>query len=399
MEQQWVFWLFENENVDGDKYVKIKTMIRSLLMMELLVMAAIAVMILKPVTGSEYRRYATDTIHYERAKVLEIVSEELELSSLGTDQQLGTQRIRVRLSEGTEVELNNYLTETHNVLAAEGQNIIVCVDAPENTDPYYTVYNYDRMPALVSLVLVFLLLLLAVGKRKGFDAFLAILFTLTFILRVMLPVLYKGGSAVLIGLTTVLLSTAVTLVLIHGPTEQCLLGIVTTLMGELAACLLFAVFSGWLHLTGFQTDSAESLLLIKQNTGLDIRMLLSAGMMVSSLGAVMDVAVSILGALREVAQASQKPQKKMLFRSGISLGRDLIGTMSNTLIFAFAGGALATMLVFYSYDVQPYQLLNSDYLTVELAQGLCSTAAVILTVPFAALMGAIFFSRETKSFR
>lgn len=370
--------------------------VHSRLILEILVAAMVILMLLHPVQGHEYRRYATDTLHYVRAQVLEVVSEELEDSALGTGQQLGKQLLKVRFSDGTEVELYNYLTDTHNILAREADTIIVCADTPENAEPYYTVYNYDRIPALTGLILVFILLLIAVGRRKGFDAFLAILFTLIFILSVTLPVLYNGGSAVLIGLVTVLLSTAVTLALMHGPTKQCLLGILTTLLGELAACLLFAVFSGWFHLTGFQTDSAEGLLLIAQQTGLDIRMLLTAGMMISSLGAVMDVAVSVLSALREVAHASGNPDRVMLFKSGISMGRDLIGTMSNTLIFAFTGGALATMLVFYSYGVQTQQLLNSDYLAVEIAQGLCSTAAVILTVPAAAAMGALFFSRKEK---
>lgn len=383
----------------GEMKLKLNSSARNRLILEILVTVAIVLMVLFPVKGKEYRRYATDTLHYVRAKVVEVVSQELEESSLGTGQQLGKQCLMVRLPDGTEVELNNYLTETHNILAAEGQTVIVCIDAPENAEAYYTVYNYDRIPALIGIVLVFILLLVAVGKRRGLDAFLAILFSLTFILCVTMPVLYNGGSSVLIGLVTVLLSTGVTLMLMHGPTKQCLLGIVTTLLGELAACVLFAVFSRWFHLTGFQTDSAEGLLLIAQNTGLDIRMLLAAGMMISSLGAVMDVAVSILGALREVAQASGKPQRAELFKSGIRLGRDLIGTMSNTLIFAFTGGALATMLVFYSYGVQPQQLLNSDYLTVEIAQGLCSTVAVILTVPFASSMGAMFYGQEKKRSR
>ena len=196
------------------------------------------------------------------------------------------------------------------------------------------------------------------------------------------------------GLLTVLLSTAVTLALLHGPTMQCLLGSAATILGELAACLLFAAASAMLHLTGFQTDSAEGLLLIAQNTGLNIRTLLLAGMMIAALGAVMDVAVSVLSALREVALASKKPKRGELFRSGMSMGRDMMGTMSNTLIFAFTGGALATMLVFYSYGVQFQQLFNSDYLAVELAQGLCSTAAVILTVPAAAAMGALYYGKQ-----
>ena len=116
------------------------------------------------------------------------------------------------------------------------------------------------------------------------------------------------------------------------------------MFGDLAACVLFAVASSQFHLTGFQTDEAEGLLLLAQSTGLEIRTLLFAGIMISSVGAVMDVAVSILSALREVAIAAKNPLPGMLLRSGMNLGQDMIGTMSNTLIFAFAGGALGGLL-------------------------------------------------------
>ena len=366
------------------------------LLLEVLVLLSVLVMILHPAQADSYRRYATDTIHYVRGQVVQVVSEELEESPLGTGQKLGIQELEVELTDGQAIPITNYLTETHNVLTKEGQWVVVCVDAPENTQPYYTVFNYDRTPALAVLILVFLAFMLLVGRRKGFDAALAILFTLVFFLRVTLPALYSGVSPVAMGFLVVILSTAVTLTLLHGFTRQCALGVGVTLLGELAACLLFGLFSGLLHLTGFQTDSAEGLLLIAQSTGLQVRTLLFAGTMVSALGAVMDVAVSVLSALREVALASPDPKRRDLFRAGIRLGQDMIGTMSNTLIFAFTGGALATMLVFYSYGVQVQQLLSSDYLTVELAQGLCSTAAVVLTVPLAALVGSAAYSRKGK---
>lgn len=366
------------------------------ILIELAVLLSILIMIICPVEGDSYRRFATDTLSYVQAEVLEVLSEALSDSTLGTGQQLGRQQLLVRLADGEEIEVVNYLTETHNILAAEGSSVIICVDAPENTAPYYTVYNYDRSIPMAGLVAFFVLILALIGKRKGLDACLAIVFTLVFILCVVLPALYNGHSAMLMGLLTALLSTAVTLILLHGPTKQCLLGVAATLLGELAACLLFAICSGSFRLTGFQTDEAEGLLLIAQSTGLDIRTLLFAAVMISSVGAVMDVAVSILSALREVALASKSPESKSLFHSGINLGRDMIGTMGNTLIFAFTGGALTTMLVFFSYGIQFHQLLSSDYLTVELAQGLCSTAAVILTVPVASAMGAAFYGQKHK---
>jgi uncharacterized membrane protein len=367
------------------------------LAIELTVLLAVVFMALFPAEGSSYRRFATDTLRYVRATVLEVTSETLSSSTMGTGQKLGEQTLRVRLSDGQEVTLTNYLTETHNILLKKGDSAIICADEPDNAAPYYTVYNYDRTIPLMGLAAVFVLLLVLVGRRKGADACLSILFTLAFILRVLLPSLYSGASPVGMGLVTVLLSTSVTLLLIHSVSVQCLLSICATMIGELIACGLFAVFSQLLHLTGFQTDSAEGLLLIAQNTGLNIRMLLFAGMMIASLGAVMDVAVSVLSAVREVALASGHPKRKTLFLSAMRLGQDMIGTMSNTLIFAFAGSALITMLVFCSYGVQFHQILSSDYLAVELAQGVCSTAAVILTVPASAIISAGYYGKPAKS--
>ena len=366
------------------------------LVIELVVLIAVIFMALSPARDSGYRRFATDTLRYVRGTVLEVTSETLSDSTLETGQKLGVQTLRVRLSDGQELSLTNYLTETHNILLKKSDRVIICADLPENAAPYYTVYNYDRTIPLMGLAAVFVLLLVLVGRRKGADACLSILFTLAFILRVLLPALYSGASPVGMGLVTVLLSTSVTLLLIHGASVQCLLSICATMIGELIACGLFAVFSQMLHLTGFQTDSAEGLLLIAQNTGLNIRMLLFAGMMIASLGAVMVVAVSVLSAVREIALAAGQAKRKMLFVSAMRLGQDMIGTMSNTLIFAFAGSALITMLVFCSYGVQFHQILSSDYLAVELAQGVCSTAAVILTVPVSAMIGAGYYEKAAN---
>ncbi len=366
------------------------------LAIELAVLLAALVMLLYPSEGGRYRRYVTDTLRYVRAVALEVESEILSDSELKTGQKLGEQRLRVRLSDGQEIVLVNYLTEIHNILLKKGDSAIVCADMPKNAEPYYTIYNYDRTIPLAVLITVFVLLLLLIGQREGADACLSIVFTLTFIIRVLLPSLFGGASPVGMGYVTVLLSTAVTLILLHGISIQCLLSIGATMTGELVACGMFAVFSQLLHLTGFQTDCAEGLLLIAQNTGLDIRMLLFAGMMIASLGAVMDVAVSVLSATREVALASGKAERKALFNSAMRLGQDMNGTMSNTLIFAFAGSALGTIIVFCSYGIQFHQLLSSDYLSVELAQGICSTAAVVMTVPVSAMIGAIFYGRTER---
>ena len=378
--------------------MKASAEVRRSVWIELLVIGSIIAMILFPFRGDSYRRYATDTLRYQKGTVVEVVSEELSESPQKTGNLLGLQELTVRLSGGEVVSIHNYLTDTHNILLSEGDSAIICVDAPKNAAPYYTVYQYDRTAGLVVLAVMFFGLMLLIGGRKGFDTLLALVFSGTFLVCVVLPLLYNGVSPILIGFITVLLLTLVTLLLLHGVTKECLLGIGVTLLGELAACILFGIFSGALHLTGLQLGEAEDLLLITQNTGLKIKSVLFTGMMLASLGAVMDVAVSVLAALQEVADAMPDPEPKALFGSGMRIGKNMLGTMSNTLIFAFAGGALTTMLVFFSYGVQFHQIFHSDYLALELAQGLCSTAAVILTVPAASFVGAFAFSDQKNAF-
>lgn len=355
-----------------------------------LVTAVLAVM---PSVSVSFQSLVSDTVSYIPGTVLEVVEEDLTPSDLKGGPQLGEQTLTIELKDGSQITLTNYLTNTHNILAREGMRVVVCVDAPENVEPYYTLYQYDRSVGLGVAVAIFLLLMLLVGGEKGFYATLALAFSLVFLLKITVPVIYSGGSPILAGLSMVLVSTAVTVFLIYGLSPRGVLGIGVVLAGEFVACGLFLLFSVLLHLSGFKSGDAENLLVAAQNTGLNISTVLFAATMIASLGAVMDVAVSLLSALWEVRLADPDITGRGLWRAGLRMGRDMIGTMSNTLIFAFAGGSLTTLLVLMTYGTDPVQLLHSDYIALEMAHGLCGTCAVILTVPLASLVSAAVYPK------
>ena len=352
-----------------------------------------AVLALMPSVSVSFQSLVSDTVSYIPGTVLEVVEEDLSPSDLKGGPQLGEQTLTIELKDGSQITLTNYLTNTHNILAREGMRVVVCVDAPENVEPYYTLYQYDRSVGLGVAVAIFLLLMLLVGGEKGFYATLALAFSLVFLLKITVPVIYSGGSPILAGLAMVLVSTAVTVFLIYGLSPRGVLGIGVVLAGEFVACGLFLLFSLLLHLSGFKSSDAENLLVAAQNTGLNISTVLFAATMIASLGAVMDVAVSLLSALWEVRLADPDITGRGLWRAGLRMGRDMIGTMSNTLIFAFAGGSLTTLLVLMTYGTDPVQLLHSDYIALEMAHGLCGTCAVILTVPLASLVSAAVYPK------
>ena len=355
-----------------------------------LVTAVLAVM---PSVSVSFQSLVSDTVSYIPGTVLEVVEEDLTPSDLKGGPQLGEQTLTIELKDGSQITLTNYLTNTHNILAREGMRVVVCVDAPENVEPYYTLYQYDRSVGLGVAVAIFLLLMLLVGGEKGFYATLALAFSLVFLLKITVPVIYSGGSPILAGLAMVLVSTAVTVFLIYGLSPRGVLGIGVVLAGEFVSCGLFLLFSLLLHLSGFKSSDAENLLVAAQNTGLNISTVLFAATMIASLGAVMDVAVSLLSALWEVRLADPDITGRGLWRAGLRMGQDMIGTMSNTLIFAFAGGSLTTLLVLMTYGTDPVQLLHSDYIALEMAHGLCGTCAVILTVPLASLVSAAVYPK------
>ena len=352
-----------------------------------------AVLAFMPSVSVSFQSLVSDTVSYIPGTVLEVVEEDLTPSDLKGGPQLGGQTLTIELKDGSQITLTNYLTNTHNILAREGMRVVVCVDAPENVEPYYTLYQYDRSVGLGVAVAIFLLLMLLVGGEKGFYATLALAFSLVFLLKITVPVIYSGGSPILAGLAMVLVSTAVTVFLIYGLSPRGVLGIGVVLAGEFVACGLFLLFSLLLHLSGFKSSDAENLLVAAQNTGLNISTVLFAATMIASLGAVMDVAVSLLSALWEVRLADPDITGRGLWRAGLRMGRDMIGTMSNTLIFAFAGGSLTTLLVLMTYGTDPVQLLHSDYIALEMAHGLCGTCAVILTVPLASLVSAAVYPK------
>ncbi len=334
---------------------------------------------------NSYTAVNNSTLSYVRAVVVQVDAQELERDEADSQLWLGSQELTVRILEGEkkgeQVELTNYLTRVHCIYVTQGQRIILCADLPENAEPYYTVYNYDRTLPLGLLVAAFALAVLLVGRGKGLRALLGVTYSLLTIILLMVQAIYHGFTPWGAALLTVLLISGVSLLLLNGISRQTAVGLSATLAGVAATALIFLLFSRLLHLSGYNTDDAETLLMAGDSTGMSIRYLLLAGVMISALGAVMDVAVSLAAALKELVQADPAISRRALMRSGLNIGKDMIATMSNTLILAFAGTGLNTMLCLLAYGYQPAQLLSSDYLAVEMAQGLCATLGVVLTVP------------------
>lgn len=341
--------------------------------------------------AKDYSRVNNDSTDFVSGKIVEITSSNLEYDQ-DLKINLGKQVVVVEILEGKStgkrVEIDNYLTAAHNVEVAIGSKVIISADEPDGIDSYYMVYNFDRGLGMIIFTCVLLLVIIAIGRGKGVKAILGLAYTLYLVIFLLLPTVFSGYSPVLMSIICVALSTIVTLMLLNGASKKTYSAIVATVLGVVLSAGGFYLMSLVLKVNGFSVDEAESLVLINQATGLSIKDILFAGILISSLGAIMDVGMSIVSALSELFHHQPNLTQKQIFDSGIEIGKDMIGTMTNTLILAFTGSAFVSLLVLFSYNVDIKQLLSSNYIAIEFAQGIAGTLGIVLTVPIASFISA-----------
>ena len=345
-----------------------------------------------------YSAYNTSTNHYVRGKVVELLDNDL---SYDKEYVLGYQRAMVEIrqgkAKGQTVEIENYITATHNVVLKERQSIIVCADMPEGIEPRFMVYNYDRTFGTFALVAAFIALVILIGGKKGVMSCIGLLFTVCTVICYLLPQLFEGGNAIFVSVVTIVLSSAVSCFCIGGLSKKTKYNIISTVLGVASAGIVYYIFMLVINISGPNMGEAEMLSMISNVTGLKLGGILISSVLISSLGAVMDVAVSMCASLTEIKEINPKITPRELFASGMNIGRDMIGTMTNTLILAFTGGALANLILFLSYGIQFNQLMSSDFLALEIATGISGSAAVVLTVPISAAVTSFGFKNKDKN--
>lgn len=258
------------------------------------------------------------------------------------------------------------------------------------------VYNYDREFETGVLVCAFLAVMWLVGGKKGINSLLALIFTFIVIIMLYIPMMYIGMSPFAAAIITVILITVVTHILLADLQPKSIAAMLGSIAGVVVAGIIALIFGKTSHITGMNVNEIETLVYVGQNSKLDIGGMLFSGILISSLGAVMDVAMSVASSLNEIKQKVPDIDKKEMFKSGITIGRDMIGTMSNTLILAYVGGSINLMMIIYAYAYQMHQVLNMYSVGIDIMKGIAGTMGIILTVPFISLIATAMLCRKKK---
>lgn len=299
--------------------------------------------------------------------------------------------------KGDTAIVENYFSSLYNVRVAEGDKVSIRIDTTGEDEYQVSVYNYYRVPQMIGCIVAFVLLLVLIGGKKGAKSVAGLAFTVVCILWILLPLALKGYSPLAVTILLILVCNFVSFFLIDGISTKTVVAAIGSMLGVLAGAVFALIAQNAMSITTYQMDEAETLLLITSTTELKIRDLFLCGILISCMGAVMDVAMSICSAVAEIHQVDRSLGMAKLFASGMNIGRDAMGTMANTLILAVAGTSLNMMLMIYSYDVSFQQLMNTDFVAIEIIQCIAGSVGIVCTVPLAALLSAAVFGKRQKN--
>jgi uncharacterized membrane protein len=339
-------------------------------------------------------------VEYEKARVLEIKGETLNPDT-GKGMITGRQDLYIQIltgeKSGTELEMKNFLNYSSNFRLKAGDEIIVRVDFDGIKDYNVTLFSIDRGPALYGLALLFFTLLCIIGGMRGLRSISGIICTFTGIVFIFIPMLYRGYSPVFAAVLVTSATSAVSLILLDGFKAKTIAAILGSIAGLAVSAFIVLIFKQLAMVSGFTTGDSDYMLQISDQTGMKMGELLFAAVLIASLGAVMDIAISVASSVSEVAAADPGLSRAELFASGINIGKDITGMMTNTLILAFTGTSLNALILLYALGNSWLRILNSDTIAVDIIETLTGCIAVILTVPAVAYISALFARPAVKN--
>ena len=271
----------------------------------------------------------------------------------------------------------------------EGNKVSVQIIEDGNGITTATVLDVVRANHIIVMAIIFLASVIIIGGRKGIKAVFGLLYTIVLIYFVMIRRIFNGDNAITNSIITVSLVILGTFIIIGDRLDKKVLtAAIGTVGGVLSAGIMALIFNNLAKLTGAGEEAIQ--LSINMTTiNFNFRELLFAGILVSALGACMDVGMSIASSLDEIKMKTPYITWQELLKSGMNIGRDVIGTMTNTLILAYVGGSLTLILLFMACNMNIYEILNKETIAEQIISALAGSMGVVYTVPITSFVYSI----------
>jgi len=336
---------------------------------------------------------------FPRARVVEVIEDATEFDHHGL--RRGHQYLRLEILSGEYrgevVEIRNTLTRHDPTHAHEGQRIIIMLNPSEDgvIQPA-VVQTYDRTFPIYIAIILFLGLLVLVGGKSGLRSGFGLIFTLVTLLFLLIPAIVRGAPPALM---TILLSFAIIIVsqlAVMGLEKKAYISIVGTSIGIACYVLFYFIIGGMLHISGFNVEGLVELLHVPFQTPIGLSQILFCSILIASLGAIMDISVSVASTTAEISVADPKADANKLFRSGMRMARDCVGASANTLILAFTGTFFIALIIHWINHHHFNYVFSSAAIGIEVLRAISASSAMVLVGPATVFIAAHVYGDKTN---
>lgn len=338
--------------------------------------------------------FSLDTV-YERAKIIAIDKEPVIEAETGEQYFKTTFSLKLLGGKlkGTVKKINFQGEDTMPEYAKYKKGDVIYIGFNEvelrnEVDAYISMYDVDNTPGLILIGILFVAIIVGVGHLRGALSLLSLGLTIVMIFFIFIPLTLKGVSPLF---STVAISTAsvlVTIPIITGRTKKSLAAIGGATSGVVIATFIAIICGATMHLAGIITDDMMKVFYMAEHE-IDLKDLALSGMIIAALGAIMDVAVSIASATAELYQANPDLPAKTAFKSAMNVGRDILGSMVNTLILAYIGSSLSLVLIIsmkFNAQMPMAMIFSHNHVLIELIKSFVGTAGMFLSIPATAFL-------------
>ena len=279
-----------------------------------------------------------------------------------------------------------------------GDKVILFVDEnptpAESADgsPVFNVADFARDTPIYWLAFLFALILIIIGGMKGVKSLVSLIITIGLIFLVLFPLTLWGFNPLLVSVVIAGIVSLIVFRIVGGKSVKSMAAAIGTLLGVAIAGVLAYVVGNMTHLTGMSSEESR-ILLYSMDLRINYQGLLFGSILIGAMGAIMDVGMSIASAIDEVRKVHPEANFKNLFNAGMNVGRDVMGTMSNTLILAYTGSALPLLLLLIANNMSLSKILNMEMIAVEAVRALAGSIGLVLCIPITALISALMYSK------
>lgn len=299
--------------------------------------------------------------------------------NLPTDCQL----VSVRLTSGPHRnDLATFLSSDIDFNAPEfsaGDKVVLLYNSLAPEDYQYTFVEYQRSTPLIWLAVVFVVVVIAVGRWKGVRSLVGLALSLGVVLVFLLPALLRDENPIAVALVTTSVIAFAALYVAHGIRASTTVALAGTLTSVVVITFLAAVMAGLAELSGLSDSDTQTLRVTA--SALDLRGIVIAGIVIGALGVLDDVTVTQVAAVDELRHANPTTAPRALYRGAMRIGRDHVASTINTLVLAYTGASLALLLFFQQEGRELTRVITREVVAIEIVRALVGSIGLVLSVP------------------